>query len=101
MKNAINSPKTRLGAWTRIVSVSGFNGNAAILNKTTMNRTLETVIRDQAAAHQDSPVGMQFTVRVLEDHPDHLDVYIRPENLDGETVDFAIAGDTITIYKED
>jgi hypothetical protein len=63
-----------------------------------MSKTLEKVIRDNA---KQGLVGSQFVIRVLEDHGDHINVYIRPEDQDGETFDFAITGNEIMPYEED
>ena len=62
-----------------------------------MNKTLEQALRDNAL---DGLVGSQFVVRIMAVHDDHLDVYVRPENRDGETVDFAISGNEVTPYDQ-
>jgi hypothetical protein len=64
-----------------------------------MDKKLEHLIRE-ASASQGSPVGMQFTLRVLEDHPDHLDISIEREHSYGESVDIAVTGNQVLIYNE-
>jgi hypothetical protein len=63
-----------------------------------MFKTLEETIREKAS--KQGLVGSQFTVRVLEDHPDHLDVSLVAEPFNGDTVDFGIQGNDIIPYEE-
>lgn len=62
-----------------------------------MNKTFEQALRDNA---NEGLVGSQFVVRIMAVHDDHLDIYVRPESKDGETLDFAVSGNSITPYEQ-
>jgi len=65
-----------------------------------MSKTLEQFIRDVL---ESSPEEKHFIMRVLDIHPDHLDVSIRSHEFlgEGDTVDFAIAGNQCAPYEEE
>jgi len=62
-----------------------------------MNKTLEQVIREEAASGE--LVGTEFTVRVLADTGNDLEMSIRLKDGEKQT-DFNLMGDESEVYEE-
>jgi len=58
-----------------------------------MRKTLEQVIRDNA--EEFGVISSEFIVRVQNDTNEGLEVYIRPNNRNGDTHDFIIKNNSI------
>lgn len=59
----------------------------------THEKTFEQAIRDNIS--KDGIVGSMYMVRVNCDCDDGMNIYIRPDNREGETIDFIVKGNNL------